>query len=320
MTKRLYADAMDVETYQLLGLDHPGPFEVNGRTRYEGRRSISGEFDDSYSPCPEATPGEDVPGGQLVSLKNWQLAKRYPNTSRDIRFYLSPGVKEGATDLNLMVFNDGALYLSRNGRIRAANVLDSMHHQGELPDTLAIFINPGRPLDIPAEPETQEQRDMADHARAVEYDCMRPDYGDFLLQEIIPLAEQTMSVLSSRDPVKRMMVGLSSGGIGAFTVAWHFPDQFQRVLCHCGSFTNIMGGHNYPWLIRSTPRKPIRVFMQSGENDINGIFGNWPLANKEVASALEFSGYDYRFEFGEGGHSLAHGGAIFADSLRWLLR
>ncbi len=39
-----------------------------------------------------------------------------------------------------------------------------------------------------------------------------------------------------------------------------------------------------------------------------------------MASALEYAGYDYRYVFGEGGHSLYHGGAIFADSLRWLMR
>jgi enterochelin esterase family protein len=62
------------------------------------------------------------------------------------------------------------------------------------------------------------------------------------------------------------------------------------------------------------------VFLQSGANDINGLFGDWPLANNTMASALAFAGYDYRFEFGEGGHTLAHGGALFADSIRWLLR
>jgi enterochelin esterase family protein len=113
---------------------------------------------------------------------------------------------------------------------------------------------------------------------------------------------------------------MSSGGICAFTVAWHHPDRFARVLSHCGSFTNIKGGHNYQSMIRTTPRKPIRVFMQSGKNDIDGLFGNWPLANKSVAQSLGFSGYDYRFEFGVGGHTLAHGGALFAEAIRWLLR
>jgi enterochelin esterase family protein len=39
-----------------------------------------------------------------------------------------------------------------------------------------------------------------------------------------------------------------------------------------------------------------------------------------MANALDFAGYDSRFEFGTGGHTLRHGGAIFADSLRWLGR
>ena len=48
-------------------------------------------------------------------------------------------------------------------------------------------------------------------------------------------------------------------------------------------------------------------------------FGNWPLANQQMAAALSFAGYDLRFEFGTGGHNLRHGGALFADALRWLL-
>ena len=62
------------------------------------------------------------------------------------------------------------------------------------------------------------------------------------------------------------------------------------------------------------------MFLQSGANDAQTLFGDWPLANKTMANALEYAGYDYRFEFGEGGHSLRHGGALFAESLRWLWR
>lgn len=46
----------------------------------------------------------------------------------------------------------------------------------------------------------------------------------------------------------------------------------------------------------------------------------WPLANQQMAAALDYAGYDYRFEFGAGGHSLFHGGALFAQTLRWLWR
>ena len=73
-------------------------------------------------------------------------------------------------------------------------------------------------------------------------------------------------------------------------------------------------------MARRTPRKPIRVFLQSGVNDADIVIGSWPLANQTMAAALDFAGYDCRFEFGEGGHNLRHGGALFAETLRWLWR
>jgi enterochelin esterase-like enzyme len=121
--------------------------------------------------------------------------------------------------------------------------------------------------------------------------------------------------------------GSSSGGICAWTVAWERPDEFRKVLSWVGSFTNIAsgksrreGGHNYEALIRKTPKKPIRVFLQDGANDLDNANGNWPLANQQMAKALEFAHYDYQLVFGNGFHSNRHGRAILADSLRWLWR
>jgi enterochelin esterase family protein len=90
------------------------------------------------------------------------------------------------------------------------------------------------------------------------------------------------------------------------------------VISHCGSFANIRGGHNFPWLVRNTKRKPIKVFLQSGSNDLNNDHGSWALSNQSMAMALDYAGYEHRFEFGEGGHSNVHGGSIFPDTLRWL--
>ena len=36
-----------------------------------------------------------------------------------------------------------------------------------------------------------------------------------------------------------------------------------------------------------------------------------------MAKALAFAGYEHKFVFGEGGHTLRHGGSVFAESLRW---
>jgi enterochelin esterase family protein len=59
------------------------------------------------------------------------------------------------------------------------------------------------------------------------------------------------------------------------------------------------------------------VFLQSGTNDAETLFGDWATANQSMFKALVYAGYDVRFEFGEGGHTLRHGGALLADSLRW---
>ena len=162
--------------------------------------------------------------------------------------------------------------------------------------------------------------DAAMTQRSIEYDSLTPEYGTFLLEEVLPFVVHEHGIAITDDPERRTICGISSGGICAFTVAWQHADSFRRVLSHCGSFTNIRGGHNYPYLIRATPRKPLRVFLQSGANDAETLFGNWPLANKTMDDALRYAGYEHRFEFGSGGHSLRHGGALFADSLRWLWR
>jgi enterochelin esterase family protein len=138
------------------------------------------------------------------------------------------------------------------------------------------------------------------------------------LEEILPEVSKSYKV--SSNPAERAICGMSSGGICSFTVAWEHPEAFGTVLSHIGSFTNIRGGHVYPALIRKTERKPIRVFLQDGSNDLDNAHGNWPLANQEMAAALKFAKYDYKFEFGDGAHNGKHGGAILPDSLRWLWR
>ena len=91
-------------------------------------------------------------------------------------------------------------------------------------------------------------------------------------------------------------------------MAWERPDQFRKVYSTIGSFTNIRGGNKYPDMVRTTAKKPIRIFQQDGTNDIVNQFGSWPEANKAMAAALEEKGYDHKFVLGEGTHNARHGG------------
>ena len=130
----------------------------------------------------------------------------------------------------------------------------------------------------------------------------------------------TLSVTD--DPGRWAVAGGSSGGSCAFTVAWMRPDRFRRVLGFFSSFAQIRGGNPYPELIRDTPRKALRVFLQAATRDLNrdAAEHNWLGANLRVAAALAEAGYDFRLVLGDGGHDPNHGGAILPDALRWLWR
>ena len=199
-------------------------------------------------------------------------------------------------------------------------MLDTLIHRRELNPVVGAFVMPGRPLDVPAGEPGDLPDPKAMEQRSYEYDSMHDTFARFVTSDILPLVEQHVGTALSADPDDNLICGISSGGICSFTTAWHRPDVFGRVLSHCGSFTHIRGGDNYHYLIRSTVRKPIRVFLTTGERDANIITGSWSLANQTIADALEFAGYDYRFEFGTGGHNLRHGGSLFAESLKWLFR
>jgi enterochelin esterase-like enzyme len=301
---------MSVETYREFGLDKQPELEVNGRGAADFRLSLDHPGDAPYHPCAEAFPGEDVVEGRLSIHRGWAESRVFPATRRDI-FVHAPAEIDLAAPVRLIVFNDGAGYLSRKGPVRAGRVLDSLIAHGEIAQTVGVFVNPGS-LREDAEPDWEQRRR--------EYDPLTSDYARFLLEDLLPFVEASEGLRFTDDPAGRVVCGISSGAIAAFTAAWRFPERFGGVISHCGSYVNIDGGHNYPFLVRSTPRKPLRVFIQSGENDGRNVYGHWPLANRAMADALAFAGYDTRFEFGTGGHTLRHGGALFADTLRWMFR
>lgn len=263
--------------------------------------------DEQYTTGPDAERKEGVPQG-TVTKHVWDQSEIYPGTVRDYWVYVPQQYEKGKPAC-LMVFQDGAGFVSEKGQTRVPVVFDNLIHAGEMPVTIGVFIQPGV---VPPAKEGQMPRKN----RSFEYDTLSDQYVRFLLEEI--LADVGKQYDISSDPKHRAICGNSSGGICAFTAAWERPDSFGKVVSHIGSFTNIRGGHVYPAVIRKTEKKPIKVFLQDGSNDLDNLHGNWPLSNQQMAAALKFVGYDYKFVYGEGKHSGRHGGAIFPDTMRWL--
>jgi enterochelin esterase-like enzyme len=268
--------------------------------------------DDIYKLGEDSQRHENVPRGE-VTEHQWK-SEIFEGTIRRYWVYV-PAQYDDAEPAAVMVFQDGHTYVDESGQFRVPVVLDNLIHKGELPVMIAIFIDPGHKKD--ALPERAGWRPRPEN-RSFEYDSLSDQYARFLLEEILPEVGKDYNLTD--DPDRRAICGISSGGICAWTVAWERPDAFRKVLSHVGSFTNIRGGHVYPALIRKTEPRPIRVFLQDGSGDLDNEHGNWPLANQQMAAALKFADYDYKFVYGEGGHNGIHGGAILPDSLRWLWR
>ncbi|MFO0812899.1 MAG: alpha/beta hydrolase-fold protein [Gemmatales bacterium] len=271
--------------------------------------------DAPYKLGPDAKKQDGVPAGTL-SEKRVMKSKVYNNTERDYWVYLPAGLDK-SKPAKLMVFMDGANYANPKGPCPVPNMFDNLMHRKELPHIVGVFIQPGVPLDNDGNRVTTRH-----NQRSIEYDTLSPKYAEFLEKEMLPRVEKDFEIKFSTNPDDRAVCGISSGGICAFTLAWERPDLFRKVLSHVGSFTNIRGGHVYHDLVRksaSSP-KPLRVFLQDGSNDLDNGAGNWPLANQQMAASLKFAKYDYRFEYGTGAHSLAHGASIMPESLKWLWR
>lgn len=252
-----------------------------------------------------------VPKGQLIAGS--MVSSLYPGSTHLYQIYV-PAQYDG-TPVPYMVFLDGITqYLSP--MVNANLVLDNLIAAGRIPAMIGIFVEPGDRGDgMPVyggafvEPGSNRGR---------EYDSTDDLFSRFLLEELIPLVAKDYAL--SEKPEDHALCGASSAAQAAFNAAWHRPDQFRKVVSHIGSFTAIRGGDCNPDRIRKNPAKPIRVFLQDGSHDLNILYGDWVLANKTMASALAYRGYDYKYVLGEGGHNIEHGGAILPETLEWLWR
>ncbi|MCA9136148.1 MAG: hypothetical protein KDB00_05300 [Planctomycetales bacterium] len=263
----------------------------------------------------DSLPNDQVPKG---SLEGPYLFKSnvIEDTVRKYWVYV-PAQYTGDQPACVLVFQDGARAINPNGVLRVPQVLENLIAKNQIPVTIGIFITPGQRGD--EFPESIGTGNPNNRDR--EYDVLNDTYARMVIDEILPEVGQKYKLTD--DPAGRAIGGSSSGAICAFTVAWERPDQFRNVVSMIGSYTNIHGGHVYPDLVRKADKKPIRIFLQDGENDLrspDNLDRDWYLQNQKMVAALMEKGYDMAHVFGKGGHSDDHGGAMLPQMLRWIWR
>ncbi|MBS1700206.1 MAG: esterase family protein [Armatimonadetes bacterium] len=278
--------------------------------------------DSQYRLNPDALAHDGVPKGEVRGPFVIQ-SLGYPGTQKTYWVYV-PAQYDPKVPTALMVLQDGQAMKQENGQIRAQTVFDNLIYRREIPVMIGVFINPGR---TPEQKEPSPENGWGDGFtnRGVEYNALDDKYARDIVDGLIPQLKKDYNI--SDDPNMRGIGGSSSGAIAAFTVAWERPNAFRKVLSIVGSFTNIRGGDAYPDIIRKSKKKPIRVFLCDGRNDLRGVRNgkydprwDWFLQNNRMKDALTEKGYDLNYTWGMNNHGQAFGGQIFPDMMRWLWR
>jgi sugar lactone lactonase YvrE/enterochelin esterase-like enzyme len=258
-----------------------------------------------YPPGPDSQPQEGVAKGERIKGV-FDQSKIFPGTTRSYTVYV-PTQLDKTKPAPFMVLQDGGGY-------RADVVFDNLIHKKEIPALLGIFVMHGRVVAH----DTNAALDRFN--RSYEYDGLGDNYARFLIDELFPFIEQKHGIKLSKNANEGSIGGASSGAICAWTAAWERPDRFRRVFSSIGTYVGLRGGNDYPTLIRKVEPKPIRIFLQDGENDLNIYGGDWWMANQEMERALVFAGYDVNHAWGKGVHDGNQSTQVFPDALRWLWR
>ena len=280
-----------------------------------------------YMDAPEINPGPDVPRGDVFyfTMKSTDSAI-FPGVmgeyTRDVWIYVPKQYVDG-TPAPFMVVQDGGGYLDLTSA-----TLDTLIDAKEVPAMIGVFINPG-------------PGDGMGSERGLEYDRVSEDYTNFIETEVLPIIPKVPEIAAAYpnlaftdDPWGRASMGGSSGGACAFTMGWLRPDLYRRILTYSGTFVAQHSTPEYPhgaWeyhehLIAEADEKPLRVFLEVGEwdLDLNANFGDsmhaWVEANNAMAAALAAKTYHYRYLFAQNaGHV---DGKVLSqtlpDTLRWL--
>jgi enterochelin esterase-like enzyme len=282
------------------GVTHAYQFHVEGKP-FQQRRDIAGYNPDSY-------PKSGVPKGTLSERKTI-ASKTYPGSTANYWVYASPGV-DPSRPAPLMVWQDGQGLVGEYAGLRLFTVTENLVAQKLIPPMVHVMISPG----------------TGQSMRSIQYDTVSDRFGKYLMEEVLPEVEKTYKLRT--DGYSRAIAGESSGAICALNVAWYFTDKFSRVHSTIGSYTSIQwrpdekqdGGNIYPFRIRKTPKKNIRIWQSDGMDDLENNHGSWPAQAIQLANSLKLAGYDYHFRFGEAAHNGSQAGLDLPESMAWLWR
>ena len=223
-----------------------------------------------YMPAGRPTPLARVSRAPRGSIERVDVdASPYAGSPRRRVHLYTPPVRGR---LPLLVALDGDEYLRR---ARLATIADNLIAQHRIRPIAIAFVQGGG------------------RARVLEYACNEATL-EMLLERVLPLARERIDL--ERSAGGHGILGSSLGGLMALFAGLRAPRVFGKVLSQSGSFA--LGGRDFVVfdLVRSLPRRPLRIWMDVGHLE------TLRAPNRRMRRALAARGYDVTYREYHAGH------------------
>jgi len=235
------------------------------------------------------------PGSARGKLESRVAASAILGNTRELTIYLPPGyAPQGSDAYPLVLMFDRDEYLTT---VQVPQLLDAMIGAGKVPPLIAVLV------------------DVIDHDTRNRELPGDPKFQQFIREELLPQVESEFRI--TRDPGRRVVAGVSYGGLCAMLLAMRYPESFGAVLSQSGAFWPDPTGTRaeVARLVDDAPPTTMRVSLTVGLLETDQMVG----ANRRLRDALIAKGHAVDYAEFMGAHDWIPWRAAFPRQLIALL-
>ena len=244
-------------------------------------------------PQPWAGPRNSEPR----ELPEHRVTSRILGNDRPVWVHTPVDYDPDGPPLPLLVILDGRAWIEQ---LSVVPTLDNLRADDRIPPMVTVLVDS---LDW--------------QTRSRELTCHEP-FLEFLGTELMPWIHARWPIVD--DPERRILDGLSYGGLTALLAGLRIPDVFGNVIAHSPSLwwgPSTSSDEGAEWLTRQyavTPRQPVRAYVEMGLNEGPAMI---PTA-RHLRNVMEAKEYDMTYVEYNGGHDLNCWRGGQAEALRVL--
>jgi enterochelin esterase-like enzyme len=222
---------------------------------------------------PFVNPRPGVAKGKVDFVR---YASAMLKNERRLWIYTPPGSGQSKEPYGLLVLFDGWQYLQVMGM---PTILDNMIADGVISPLVVVMI---------------------DHVDRFNELAMNAGFADFVAGELVPWLQRKYYL--TKKAQRRIIGGLSLGGVAAAYTAMRHSDVFGNVLTQSGSFQ--FRADDQDGLIRQfvkTRKLPIHFYLEAGLLE-TGDSPSLLASNRHLRDVLQAKGYDVKYSEFNGRH------------------